>query len=107
MGSVRLREAAQRDLVQHVVYLAESAGMPTADRFLQAAESTFAELSRQPLLGAPIPLNHTDLVRMRKWRIKGFDNHLVFYQPRTDGVSIVRVLHAASDWWALLGLEPS
>jgi len=29
----------------------------------------------------------------------------VFYQPRPGGVSIVRVLHAASDWWSLLGFE--
>jgi toxin ParE1/3/4 len=29
----------------------------------------------------------------------------VFYEPRPDGVSIVRVLHAASDWWGLLGFE--
>jgi len=44
-----------------------------------------------------------DLANVRKWRVKGFDNHLVFYEPRPDGVSIVRVLHAASDWWGVLG----
>ena len=42
---------------------------------------------------------------MRKWRVKDFDNHLIFYLPRPDGVSIVRVLHAASDWWSLLGID--
>jgi toxin ParE1/3/4 len=30
---------------------------------------------------------------------------MVFYEPRQGGVSIVRVLHAASDWWELLGFE--
>ena len=45
------------------------------------------------------------LAKLRKWRIKGFDNHMVFYEPRPDGISVVRVLHAASNWWALLGLE--
>jgi len=44
-----------------------------------------------------------DLANVRKWRVNGFDNHLVFYEPRPDGVSIVRVLHAASDWWGVLG----
>ena len=38
---------------------------------------------------------------------QGFDNHLIFYQPRHNGVSITRVLHAASDWWTLLGLNGS
>jgi toxin ParE1/3/4 len=37
--------------------------------------------------------------------VKDFDNHLIFYQPREDGVSIVRVLHGASDWWTLLGVD--
>ncbi|MBK9308394.1 MAG: XRE family transcriptional regulator [Nitrospira sp.] len=39
--------------------------------------------------------------------ITGFENHLIFYIPQPDGVSIVRVLHAARDWWSLLGLETS
>jgi hypothetical protein len=36
--------------------------------------------------------------------VKGFDNHLVFYEPQPDGVSTVRELHAAGDWWGVLGL---
>lgn len=42
---------------------------------------------------------------LARWvKIAEFENHLVFYLPRPDGVSIVRVLHAARDWWSLLGL---
>lgn len=29
---------------------------------------------------------------------------LIFYRPCEDGVAIVRVLHAAQDWWNLLGI---
>ena len=105
MPVVRQREAARRDLVEHFVYLAENASLDTADRFLSNAEASFADLARQPGMGAPLNLKHPDLASLRKWRVKDFDNHLVFYEPRPDGVSIVRVLHAASDWWALLGLE--
>lgn len=97
------REAARRDLVEHFVYLAENAGLDVADRFLSCAESSFNDLARQPTMGAPLTLKHPDLAGMRKWRVKDFDNHLIFYMPRPDGVSIVRVLHAASDWWSLLG----
>jgi toxin ParE1/3/4 len=44
---------------------------------------------------------------MRKWRVKGFDNHLIFYMPRAEGVSIVRVLHGSRDGWNRLGFaEP-
>jgi len=50
-------------------------------------------------------LLHPDLAGMRKWRVKDFDNHLIFYLPRPDGVSIVRVLHGSRDWWTLLGID--
>jgi toxin ParE1/3/4 len=105
MPSVRKREAAARDLVDHFIYFAENAGLDVADRFLSSAEASFTDLARQPAMGAPLKLNRPELAHVRKWRVKGFDNHLIFYEPLPDGVSIVRVLHAASSWWRLLGLE--
>ena len=57
------------------------------------------------MIGASLILRHPDLAGMRKWRVKDFDNFLIFYLPRPDGVSIVRVLHGARDWWSLLGLS--
>ena len=78
--------------------------MDTAERFLANAEVSFNDLAGQPMIGTPLTLRHPGLAGMRKWRVKDFDNHLIFYQPRPDGVSIVRVLHAARDWWSLLGL---
>ena len=104
MPVVTKREAARRDLVEHYVYLVENASPDVAERFLSNAEASFIDLARQPTMGAPLTLKHPDLATIRKWRVKGFDNHLVFYLPRPDGVAVVRVLHAASDWWSLLGL---
>jgi toxin ParE1/3/4 len=57
------------------------------------------------MIGAPLILRPPELAELRKWRVKDFDNHLIFYLPRPDGVSIVRELHAAGDWWGLLGIE--
>ena len=105
MGKVYRRAAAKRDLVEHFVYLAENAGMDIADRFLANAEASFADLAKHPMIGAPISLHAPELAGLRKWRVKDFDNHLVFYFPRGDGVSILRVLHAARDWWRLLGMQ--
>jgi toxin ParE1/3/4 len=107
MPTVYQHAAARRDLVAQFVYLAEAAGLDTAERFLANAEASFHDLARQPLMGAPLTLCHPDLATMRKWRITDFENHLIFYLPHLDGVTIVRVLHAAQDWWNLLGLEPS
>ena len=54
--------------------------------------------------GAGFILSVVELAGVRKWRVRDFDNHLIFYLPRQDGVAIVRVLHAAQDWWSLLGI---
>jgi toxin ParE1/3/4 len=105
MPAVFRRQAALDDLIDHFVYLAENADADTAERFLIHAEAAFDDLSLQPLIGSALRLKHPDLAGMRKWRVKGFDNHLIFYMPIPDGVSIVRVLHASSDWWRLLGVD--
>ncbi len=105
MPTVSQHTAARRDLVEQFVYLAETAGLDTAERFLANAEASFTDLARQPMIGAPVTLRHPDLAGIRKWRIKDFENHLIFYTPHADGVTIVRVLHGARDWWSLLGLE--
>ena len=57
------------------------------------------------MIGAPLTLRHPNLAGIRKWHIKDFEHHLIFYTPHPDGVSIVRILHAARDWWSLLGIE--
>ena len=105
MPKVTQRAAARRDLVEHFVYLAENAGLDVAERFLANAEASFNELAGQPRIGSPLTLRPPELAGLRKWRVKDFDNHLIFYLPHPDGVSIVRVLHAARDWWGLLGIE--
>lgn len=105
MGQVYRRPVARRDLIAHYRYLAENAGEVVADRFLSQAEASFDDLLKQPRIGSPLTLRHPELVGMRKWRINDFDNYLIFYLPRPDGISIVRVLHSAQDWWNLLGME--
>jgi hypothetical protein len=32
-------------------------------------------------MGAQRNLKHRDLVNLRKWWVKDFDNHLIFYMP--------------------------
>jgi len=105
MTMIYVRSAARIDLIDRYVYLVENAGVETAERFFVSAEKSFAHLSQQPKIGASLTLSHPELADMRKWSIEGFEKILIFYLPRADGVSIVRVLHAAQDWWKLLGLS--
>ena len=98
------RAAARQDLVDHYVYLVGNAGEEVADRFLARAEQSFADLVAHPEMGAPLVLRRPELAGLRKWRVRNFEDVLIFYRPRPEGVSIVRVLHGAMDWWRLLGL---
>lgn len=59
MPRVTPHAAARRDLVEHFVYLAENAGLDTAERFLTPganAQASFNELAGQPMIGAPLIL---------------------------------------------------
>jgi toxin ParE1/3/4 len=105
MPKVYQHAAARRDLVEHFIYLAESAGLEIAEQFLTDAEASFNALAERPMIGTPLMLRHPDLAGLRKWRVNNFDNCLIFYLPHPGGVLIVRVLHAARDWWSLLGLD--
>ena len=104
MGRVLKHAAAKRDLVEHFVYLAENAGLDVADRFLLQTDESFSALGSHPGLGVELALQGAETAGMRKWRVSGFEKFLIFYRPRADGVSIVRVLHATQDWWGVLGL---
>jgi toxin ParE1/3/4 len=104
MATVYKRASAKRDLVEDYVYLAEHAGIETAERFLSSADESFKDLARHPGMGTALSLYDPKLVELCKWRVNGFEKFLIFYLPRPGGVSIVRVLHAAQDWWGLLGI---
>jgi toxin ParE1/3/4 len=105
MPQVTQRQIARNDLIEHFIYLAENAGLDIADRFLTNAETPFNLLAEQPKLGVALALRSSDLTGLRKWHVKDFEDVLIFYQPRPDGVVIVRVLHGTRDWWRLLKLD--
>lgn len=107
MPPVRKHEAAKRDLVEHFVYLAENASVKVAERFLVNVEESLSDLARHPRLGVELGLRSHELAGIRKWHVNGFEKFLIFYALRSGGVSIVRVLHAAQDWWRALGILDS
>ena len=88
--------------MEHFVYLAENAGLDTAERFLLQVEESFSDLGRHFPLGVQVELRRPEIAGMRKWHVKSFEKFLIFYRPRPTGVSIVRVLHATQDWWRVL-----
>jgi toxin ParE1/3/4 len=103
---VRKRATAQRDLLEHFVSLGERAGEATALRFLQAAEETFAELAAMPCMGRAEDFDNPRLTGMRRWRVRGFENYLIFYRPFSQGIEVWRVVYATRDLPGLFLSEP-
>lgn len=105
MPQIFQRATARRDLVTHFVYLAENAGVATADSFIAQAEASYALLAANPAIGTPLSVRSPLLQGVRKWRVTDFESFLIFYLPRSDGMTVIRVLHATQDWWRLLEVK--
>ncbi len=100
---VEKRPLASRDVVEIALYLAEESGSEEiAARFLDAAESSFEQLSVMPEVGATRSDASGTIPDLRMWPVSGFRSHLVFYRLTPTGVEIVRVLHAKRDTRAIL-----
>lgn len=104
-GVVRRRAAARRDLVETARYYARTGGVGVADRFLAAAEATFARLAGQPGLGARYEHRYAAVGELRYFPIARFRRQPVFYRPVAGGIEVVRVLHGARDLEDLLAGE--
>ena len=91
-----IQPRARVELREQAEFIAE--GDPKRlDRFLDAADRTFVDLAAMPGLGHKAILGNRRLTEIRSWRIKGFENWLVFYRVTDEAVEILRVLHGARD----------
>jgi toxin ParE1/3/4 len=102
---VEIGPVARGDLKNLILWLRVEADAEVAKRFAASAVLTLGKLAEAPGLGPPIRTGAAGLNGVRKWRVEGFPKILIFYQPLGDGVRIVRILHAAADWWSLLDVN--
>jgi toxin ParE1/3/4 len=88
------RSAFFRDLDHCATYIAKD-NPDAARRLIEAAESTCRMLLSQPEIG------HQERFRkqhgIRSWRVRNFENYLIFYRINADSVEILRLLHGAQD----------
>ena len=66
-----------------------------ADRFLEAAYRTIQQLARMPGMGRKRAFSQARLRELRSFRVKDFDNYLIFYGPIPDGIEVFHILHGA------------
>ncbi len=85
------------ELVSLSFYLAET-DEETAHRFLDACDQTFLFLADNRLIGSVRKFESVKLNEVRMWRVKGFEKYLIFYQPLTDGVKILHIVHGAQNY---------
>lgn len=104
MAVVRLKPAAEKD-VAHLVHHLFTQSADTASRFYAAVEDACSQLAESPNLGGVVDTDSEALAGVRVWGLPGFRNYLIFYRPLADGVEVVRVLHGARDWLAILELS--
>jgi toxin ParE1/3/4 len=71
-------------------------------RYIHAAQTTFEALALTPKIGVNCGFRRFVLRHVRRWRVEGFENWLIFYRARRDGVEILHVIHGARDLENLL-----
>jgi toxin ParE1/3/4 len=89
-GIVKISPLAETDLIDIAIHISVE-NPPASEEFLRGMDDKFSILLSQPEMG-----------RQRKelgenLRSLAFNNYVVFYDPRPEGILIVRVLHGARD----------
>jgi plasmid stabilization system protein ParE len=100
MSRYQFTPQAVDDLFEIWSYIARDS-VGAANRVEAAVHSACAFLAEGPLRGrtreeiTPLPL--------RFWTVQAFPNYIIVYDPRSDPLQIIRVLHGSRDVLAILG----
>jgi toxin ParE1/3/4 len=103
MRRLTVRPLAWREINAQLDYLEAEAGLETAERFLDQLLVSFTMLAAMPQIGTLCGFTKPGALRLRRWPVKDFENWLIFYQTRREGVEIVHIMHGARDVESLLG----
>ena len=96
MAAIIITPAAEDDLVNIWLYIARDKP-DAADRVYQAAESTFHALAATPRMGTLYQSKRAQLKNVRFFPVSKFQSYVIYYRERSEGIEIVRVLHAHMD----------
>jgi plasmid stabilization system protein ParE len=82
---------AQRELEELLTYYAQF-GPDLPDRLIERVAHATATLLHHPRLGPVVPDSTA-----RRWPASGTP-FLLFYRPTRDGIRVLKIRHARSDW---------
>jgi toxin ParE1/3/4 len=92
-----VKDRATQDLRHLANYILVNGNTDVAVKFLSAAEATFTQLVKTPGIGKVAQLVVSRLGEIRQWRIKDFQDYLIFYRIEDTTIEILRVFHGARD----------
>jgi toxin ParE1/3/4 len=99
-------EQAKHDLVKIYAFLFERNDR-AAERFLAECRKPFELLLQMPGVGHPWRPLLRSFPELRVFPVsRRFKKYLIFYQPVSDGVRIVTIMHGTRDLLPLLELLP-
>lgn len=97
MGTVRKFPAAERDLREIGLYIAQDS-LTNAERFIDAIEQECEKLADSPFpLGRSCEGLHPELRR------HNFKHYAIIYRPVADGIELVGVFHGSRELEAIFG----
>ena len=93
---LRLHPRAQSDLTEIWVYTAQQWSLTQADSYLRGLDDTLTLLRDQPDIarrfGSSVP----------PVRVQRYKSHLVIFTASASTLDVIRIVHARSNWQALL-----
>jgi len=78
-----------------------------AERFVDRLDKAIATLERMPHFAPPYEPPNPAFAEMRVYPIRNDFGYEVFYQPTTDGIRVLRVLHGSRNIAAIFDPDPS
>ncbi len=90
MASVTRRPQAEADILEIWDYIAENS-LVEADRWVDRLDEKLALWATQPMMGRERDELATGV------RSLPFGRYVVFFEPLSDGIDVIRVLHGSRD----------
>jgi len=88
---------AARDIEEAFVYIAEN-DLGKAVYFLAAVEESIEMIAKNPFVGSPRQFQNRKLESLRMWRVKRYEDYLIFYTVEETSVKIIRFFNAKRDF---------
>lgn len=98
---VVVERAAEDDLFENTEYIRQDRPS-AASEFVTTARATFEQLAEHPEIGRRYQTTHPRLQHLRIWRIRRFEDYLIFYRMTKDTVFVEPVLYGGRDLGRIL-----